>query len=427
MKSIKSIIRSILGLTIIILLLVALPVSTALAYSDGPRNARAGTNVPSVDKEPWINPGNITTAGTPYAEVTLYHLHLISNYLQATDYGFAIPTDADITGIEVMVNRMAETSVVDNEVRLVMAGTPIGDNKANSALWPATLGSVTYGSPTDLWGTTWTPAEINSANFGAAISAVRSNNGNNLRNAVVDTIQITVYYAFTTETKVVCGNGDPVTYGENVTCVATVTKLSGSGTPGGTVSWTSDNTGTFDPNPCNLSGSGGEATCSASYTPTEVGDGSHVITAIYDGDSFFTTSSASQEVLVLPRPITVTADPKAKVYGEIDPALSYQITSGSLVFTDEFSGNLTRDAGEDVGIYAIRQGSLALNANYDLTYVENELVITPAEAICEVSGFTGVYDTFYHGALGTCTGVGGENPGVLTLGTSFRDVPGGNR
>ena len=42
-----------------------------------------------------------------------------------------------------------------------------------------------------------------------------------------------------------------------------------------------------------------------------------------------------------------------------------------------------------------------------------------------VNGYSGVYDTFYHGALGTCTGVGGENPGVLTLGTSYMDVPGG--
>ena len=76
------------------------------------------------------------------------------------------------------------------------------------------------------------------------------------------------------------------------------------------------------------------------------------------------------------RAITVTADAKSKVYGDSDPALTYQITLGSLAFTDAFAGALTRDAGEDVGTYAIKQGTLALNSNYNLTYVGANLSIT---------------------------------------------------
>ena len=49
------------------------------------------------------------------------------------------------------------------------------------------------------------------------------------------------------------------------------------------------------------------------------------------------------------RPVTVTADAKTKVYGNADPALTYHITSGSLAFSDAFSGALTRAAGENVG------------------------------------------------------------------------------
>ncbi|WP_207510372.1 MBG domain-containing protein [Longitalea luteola] len=75
------------------------------------------------------------------------------------------------------------------------------------------------------------------------------------------------------------------------------------------------------------------------------------------------------------RAITVTADAKSKTYGESDPALTYQITSGSLAFTDDFSGALTRAAGENVGVYAIQQGSLALNANYNLSYIGANLTI----------------------------------------------------
>jgi hypothetical protein len=75
------------------------------------------------------------------------------------------------------------------------------------------------------------------------------------------------------------------------------------------------------------------------------------------------------------RAITVTADAKSKVYGESDPALTYQVTSGSLAFTDAFAGALTRTAGEGVGDYAILQGTLALNSNYNLTYTGANLSI----------------------------------------------------
>ena len=76
------------------------------------------------------------------------------------------------------------------------------------------------------------------------------------------------------------------------------------------------------------------------------------------------------------RPIEVTADPQTKVYGDADPALTYTITAGTLAFSDTFSGSLTRLAGEDVGSYAITQGTLALSANYDLTYLGASLSIT---------------------------------------------------
>ncbi|MGZ4044446.1 MAG: MBG domain-containing protein, partial [Bacteroidia bacterium] len=38
------------------------------------------------------------------------------------------------------------------------------------------------------------------------------------------------------------------------------------------------------------------------------------------------------------RPVTVTADALSKVYGDADPALTYQVTSGSLVYADVFTG-----------------------------------------------------------------------------------------
>src|ERR1700744_2533127 len=75
------------------------------------------------------------------------------------------------------------------------------------------------------------------------------------------------------------------------------------------------------------------------------------------------------------RAITVTADSQTKNYGDADPALTYQITSGTLAGTDAFTGALTRAPGENVGSYAITQGTLALNTNYNLTYNGANLTI----------------------------------------------------
>ncbi len=79
--------------------------------------------------------------------------------------------------------------------------------------------------------------------------------------------------------------------------------------------------------------------------------------------------------------LNVIADAKTKVYGDADPSLTYQVsglkngdTAGSIL-----TGGLNRAAGENVGVYGINQGDLALNSgNYDLSYQGNNLTITKA-------------------------------------------------
>lgn len=82
------------------------------------------------------------------------------------------------------------------------------------------------------------------------------------------------------------------------------------------------------------------------------------------------------ELGLTPRPIQVTAHDKSKVYGSDDPTLTYQVTSGELVEGDGFTGAIARAPGEDVGLYAIQQGNLALSDNYTLTFVDGQLEIT---------------------------------------------------
>lgn len=90
-------------------------------------------------------------------------------------------------------------------------------------------------------------------------------------------------------------------------------------------------------------------------------------------------TTASTTATISARPITVTADARSKLAGAADPLLTYQITSGSLVGSDVFSGSLTRAAGETPGTYAIGQGTLSAGGNYALTFVGSTLTIAPID------------------------------------------------
>ncbi|WPU97007.1 MBG domain-containing protein [Mucilaginibacter sabulilitoris] len=106
--------------------------------------------------------------------------------------------------------------------------------------------------------------------------------------------------------------------------------------------------------------------------------------------------------------ITVTADPQTKPYGAADPALTYRVTNGTLAFADTFSGALSRDAGENAGTYAIKQGSLALSSNYTLTYngadltiIQKALTITANNATKTYGSVNPALTVSYSGFTGT--------------------------
>jgi hypothetical protein len=97
---------------------------------------------------------------------------------------------------------------------------------------------------------------------------------------------------------------------------------------------------------------------------------------------------------ISPRPITITADPKLMTYGGTAPALTYQITAGSVVNNDAVSGALSRAAGVRAGTYAIGQNTLSYGSNYAVTYVPANFTINPAVLTVSMTntGVTKPYD-----------------------------------
>ncbi|MBP6181431.1 MBG domain-containing protein [Flavobacterium sp.] len=95
--------------------------------------------------------------------------------------------------------------------------------------------------------------------------------------------------------------------------------------------------------------------------------------------SNYTISYVSKDFTITAKPITVTATAsQTKVYGTADPIFAYSV-SPSLVSGDSFTGALTRVTGENVGTYAITQGSLSAGSNYSITYIGNNFIIIKAD------------------------------------------------
>lgn len=144
----------------------------------------------------WGSPSRALTSNNIYATASLT-LNTTSNYLVATNYGFAIPAGATITGIVATIERgWATSNVRDNRVRIMLPDGSIGaTDRASADLWLSADTVVTYGSSTDLWGETWTPAGINDADFGVALSVTNTAPADeDACTANVDHFTITIYY-----------------------------------------------------------------------------------------------------------------------------------------------------------------------------------------------------------------------------------------
>ncbi|HKK41439.1 MAG TPA: MBG domain-containing protein [Bacteroidales bacterium] len=108
-----------------------------------------------------------------------------------------------------------------------------------------------------------------------------------------------------------------------------------------------------------------------------VSDGPYSINMGSLNNSNYEITFTGGEFSITSAEIMIKADSKTKVYGDTDPEFSFKITSGELVSGDTFSGKLERETGENIGNYAIKIGSVALNDNYKLTYESDNLLITP--------------------------------------------------
>ncbi len=162
----------------------------------GPNSAGTGADDGHIGSLTWSNPGNITSSDNTYATCPGDSISATqSHYLVATNFGFSIPAGATIDGIVVEWERydgnVPGEAVADNSVMIAQGGLiGTGSNLSTGALWATSDQYDSFGSSTELWGLSWTVADINASDFGASLAP----DVNAFAVASVDHCRITVYY-----------------------------------------------------------------------------------------------------------------------------------------------------------------------------------------------------------------------------------------
>lgn len=163
----------------------------------------AGPNTAVSEVNEDIGTANNWGLGNSFSSNNVYNLGptlsaagSFSNRLKLTNFGFSVPANATIRGIELMVERSVTGSTIeDYDVMLVKAGvTQTAHDKAVAGAWPAADATATYGSSTDLWANVWTPADINNSGFGVAIAAIRNISSGPPREPRIDFVTLRVCY-----------------------------------------------------------------------------------------------------------------------------------------------------------------------------------------------------------------------------------------
>jgi hypothetical protein len=122
-------------------------------------------------------------------------------------------------------------------------------------------------------------------------------------------------------------------------------------------------------------------------------------------------------------PLTITPTPgQTKVFGTLNPSLTYSITSGALVLSDTLSGELTY-VGSDAGSYAISLGTLtnSNNPKYAITLASESFTITKAlQSAVSLSSLSSAYNP--SNKTVSLTGSGGTGTGNYEYALHFSNT-----
>ena len=159
----------------------------------GWKNPAIGSLITRTSGVNWGDPTYIQAIdGNDMATVSLNKM-AFSVYLRS-QFSFTssdVPAGATINGIEVQVVKLGGNGIVDDGVYLYTSAV-VGSNLSSASNWPSSLGTVSYGGGTNLWGVSLSQSDVISTNFGFVLACV--NNATDNTAAAVDGTKMRIYY-----------------------------------------------------------------------------------------------------------------------------------------------------------------------------------------------------------------------------------------
>ena len=141
--------------------------------------------------------GRSWSIGATSSTVSLNNGNPESDYLVIKGFDFsALPANIVVNSLTVSITRSAQPTAVDRDVRLVLAGTVLAGANTNAAssptTWPGTPTANTYSFGAAAYGAL-TTADLQNANFGIAVAALRT--AGNVDATVDNAVTITLNYS----------------------------------------------------------------------------------------------------------------------------------------------------------------------------------------------------------------------------------------
>ncbi len=145
----------------------------------------------------WANLANVYDADNlATAAVNVGGAAAFTRALRTSGFNFAIPTNATIDGISASFTTpnaaINDTGTSTDVFRLMKAGAEAGSDLATGTTFFTNSQTYTWGSSTQLWGTTWSPSDINNSGFGFSQMFQLNASGGIMQ---IDYVTITIYYS----------------------------------------------------------------------------------------------------------------------------------------------------------------------------------------------------------------------------------------
>lgn len=147
------------------------PAPTVTSVSPAAGGLDGGTPV-TIEGTGFSSDTTVDIGGAAATSVVVVSSTVLTCVTPARTAGAKTVTVTNTAGDGTLASGFTYTSVVDANVKLVRGGSFVGNDKADvSTQWAGSPSEVEYGGATDLWGTTFTPAQVNASDFGVGIAA----------------------------------------------------------------------------------------------------------------------------------------------------------------------------------------------------------------------------------------------------------------